>query len=221
MMDLFLPASFVSGIIDWIAVGLKRRSLEYIAKPATLLFLIVWFAGKADLSNPSRLVFLVGLVFSLAGDIFLMLPTDRFLAGLASFFLAQLAYIVAFNPGGPILNTYSLLAALIIGAVAAAFLWQVRRGLARSGSSIPFPAIVAYATVLSLTLWSTWTFPQRYADLALLGRLIPLGGLLFFVSDAVLAWNRFVGAFRAGRLINMSTYHLSQWLLSLGIASVL
>jgi uncharacterized membrane protein YhhN len=220
-VDIFLPASFVSGIVDWFAVGLKQRNLEYIAKPFTLIFLILWFAGKADLSNSSRLVFLVGLVFSLAGDVFLMLPGNLFLAGLASFFLAQVSYTVAFNPGGPILNTYSFLAALVIGAIAVAFLWQVKRGLARSGSSIPFPAIVAYAIVLSLTLWSTWTFPQRYSGLALLGRLIPLGGLLFFISDAVLAWNRFVGAFRGGRLINMTTYHLSQWVLTLGIASVL
>jgi uncharacterized membrane protein YhhN len=220
-MNLFLPASFVSGIIDWIAVGLKQRRLEYVAKPATLVFLILWFVGKADLSNSSRVAFLIGLIFSLAGDVFLMLPKDRFLAGLASFFVAQVAYIVAFNPGGPILSPYTLGAALVIAAIALVFLWQVRRGLARSGSRIPFAAIVVYAVVLSLTLWSTWIYPQRFPVLTLLGRLIPLGGLLFFVSDAVLAWNRFVGAFRAGRLINMSTYHLAQWLLALGIASVI
>lgn len=220
-MDIFLPASFVSGIIDWFAVGLKRRNLEYIVKPATMIFLILWFAGKADLSDSSRIIFLVGLIFSLAGDVFLMLPGNLFLAGLASFFLAQVAYIVAFNPGGPIFSTFSLLAALVIGVIAAAFLWQVKRGLARSGSSIPFPAIVVYAAALSLTLWSTWTFPQRYSNLSLLGKLIPLGGSLFFVSDAVNAWNRFVGDFRAGRLVSMTTYHLSQWLLTMGIASVL
>src|SRR5690606_39451064 len=37
------------------------------------------------------------LVFSVAGDIFLVLPQNRFLAGLVSFFLAHLMYIAAFS----------------------------------------------------------------------------------------------------------------------------
>lgn len=37
-------------------------------------------------------IFLLALLFSLLGDIFLMLPRERFLAGLGAFLLAHLAY---------------------------------------------------------------------------------------------------------------------------------
>ncbi|GIW42018.1 MAG: hypothetical protein KatS3mg076_2595 [Candidatus Binatia bacterium] len=36
------------------------------------------------------------------------------------------------------------------------------------------------------------------------------GGVLFLVSDGVLAWNRFVRAFPFARLLVMTTYHLAQ-----------
>src|SRR5213080_3500470 len=39
---------------------------------------------------------LIGLVFSLAGDVFLMLPRARFVAGLTSFLAAHIAYLFAF-----------------------------------------------------------------------------------------------------------------------------
>jgi uncharacterized membrane protein YhhN len=37
-----------------------------------------------------------------------------------------------------------------------------------------------------------------------------LGALLFFVSDAVLGWTRFVSQFNRSRLVVMITYHLGQ-----------
>jgi hypothetical protein len=46
--------------------------------------------------SPRALRLALGLIFSLAGDIFLMLPTDRFREGLASFLAAHVCYIAAF-----------------------------------------------------------------------------------------------------------------------------
>jgi len=46
-----------------------------------------------------------------------------------------------------------------------------------------------------------------------LGTLIPaaiIGALLFFASDAVLGWNRFVQPLPNARIIIMTTYHLGQ-----------
>jgi hypothetical protein len=37
-----------------------------------------------------------------------------------------------------------------------------------------------------------------------------LGALLFYVSDAVLGWTRFVSDLRRGRVVVMVTYHLGQ-----------
>ena len=42
--------------------------------------------------------------------------------------------------------------------------------------------------------------------------------MLFFISDTLLAWNRFVAPIRHQRVLIMSTYHLGQMGLALGAA---
>ena len=77
------------------------RALVYAAKPlATLLILALACLAPAG-ADPrvARWIFL-GLVCSLAGDVLLMLPSDRFAAGLASFLVAHLCYIAAFTRRG-------------------------------------------------------------------------------------------------------------------------
>jgi uncharacterized membrane protein YhhN len=46
--------------------------------------------------------------------------------------------------------------------------------------------------------------------------LVGAGALLFFISDAILAWYRFVTPLKYGRLANMVVYHTAQFLLALG-----
>ena len=45
------------------------------------------------------------------------------------------------------------------------------------------------------------------------------GALLFFYSDAILAWNRFVTPLAWGRFANMVAYHCGQALLVVSLAS--
>jgi len=52
------------------------------------------------------------------------------------------------------------------------------------------------------------------------GSLVALAGaLLFFYSDAILAWNRFVRPIRYGRVVNLVPYHLGQIVLVLSLVS--
>jgi hypothetical protein len=44
------------------------------------------------------------------------------------------------------------------------------------------------------------------------------GALLFFASDGLLAWNKFVEKLRYGKLLVIITYHLGQVLIVLGAA---
>jgi len=77
----------------------SRRWQVYAFKPlATLLILALAFS-----LSPARPEYqwavAAGLMFSTAGDVFLMLPRDRFVAGLASFLVAHLCYVWAFSIG--------------------------------------------------------------------------------------------------------------------------
>ena len=93
----FLVLAAVAAVGDWAAVARRYFRVEYLLKPLTTL-LIAWSVWRIASSVPRyRTWLLVGLVLSTLGDVFLMLPVDAFVPGLASFLLAHLAYLLALN----------------------------------------------------------------------------------------------------------------------------
>lgn len=217
-MNLWLGISVVFAITDWWAVIKKNKRLEYLAKPATLFTLTLWFAifslGEGD---QMRTVFLTGLAFSLLGDIFLMLPERHFLKGLIAFLLAHVAYIFAFNTEGLVVSPLSIAMAGFIVLIAALLLQRIVASLIERGRSSMVAPVSLYALVLSLTLWSASTTLLRADWPRLAGVLAAVGGMLFFISDAAIAWNRFVGPHRGGRIFEMMSYHLAQYALSISV----
>jgi len=210
-LNALLISALFFALLDWIAVARARRRLEYVAKPAALIFLILWFLLAAPTPKPFIvLAFSLGLIFSLAGDIFLMFSAAHFIKGLIAFFLAHLAYLAAFNAQGPLLEARSMLIALAIAALVYPIIRRVVQALRGSGRRSLVLPVQLYAVVLSLTFWSTAVTLLRPAWPRSAATLAALGGALFFLSDALLAWNRFVRPLRAGRLINMISYHLAQ-----------
>jgi uncharacterized membrane protein YhhN len=59
----------------------------------------------------------------------------------------------------------------------------------------------------------TWTRPGWSVFAAL---SVSLGAVLFYSSDSILAWNRFVTPISHGRFKTMITYHLGQFGIILG-----
>src|SRR5947209_9350709 len=96
----FLAVAAVAAVGDWIAVARGYKPLEYVCKPAVMAALI----GVALTLDPThagrRDWFVVALALSMLGDVFLMVPRDLFVAGLASFLLAHIAYVVGFRVDG-------------------------------------------------------------------------------------------------------------------------
>lgn len=182
----------------------------YFFKPLTtcLVILLAWQVGESVTAS-YRVAILIGLIFSLAGDIFLMLPSDRFIAGLASFLVAHLCYIIAFTSRtGFQVSIPWLIPCLLIGGVMLALLWPHLGGL-----KIP---VLAYMVVILVMLWQGLGQLGRGAQLSAL--LAAIGAVWFVISDSTLALNRFREPFAASRAIVLSTYYLAQWLIALSIA---
>jgi uncharacterized membrane protein YhhN len=216
-MNLLIP-SFISAVINWLSVLLEIRWLEYIFKPLTLILLILWFYIKLPPEKPVLAwLIIAGLVFSLLGDIFLVLPGNWFLAGLIAFLIAHISYTFGFNVGGVQVQLPSLLIALIILAIATPLYVQLRNGLRASGSEGLLLPVTMYVIIISIMVWSAggsffrddW---QRQAAL-----LITLGAGFFFLSDAILAWNRFVESIPHGSLFVIVNYHIAQYLITFGV----
>lgn len=199
--------AFVSAILTVLAEYQKRRLTHYVFKPLTILFIILIAAqGNHSSSTFYRLMIIVGLLFSLAGDIFLMLPRDRFIPGLVSFLAAHLVYIAAFTiEGGHALSFWDAIPFLIYGALMLRLLWP-HLGKMR------LPVLVYVLVILAMG----WTATSRWMLTAQEGsRLALLGALLFILSDSVLAVDRFKGRFRSAQLLILFTYFSAQWLIAL------
>jgi uncharacterized membrane protein YhhN len=194
-----LAAGGAAAVGDWLAVARRAKALEYGCKPAAMA-LLVGVALALDPAVPSRRWWFVAAgVASLAGDVFLMLPADRFVAGLGSFLLAHLAYIVGFRIDGgstPALAASAGGIALVAAVLARPILGGVRRS--QPGLLVP---VALYMTVISAMV---------AAALATGIALAAAGAALFLASDAMIAWERFVAPRRWHRLAIIVTYHLGQ-----------
>ncbi len=220
-MTLLLLSGGCAGL-DWFAVGAGHRRLERLTKPLTLGLLLAWWISAIPRPAPgSTLWFLFGLAFSLVGDIILLLPERHFVYGLAAFLLAQMAYTVGLNASGPVVDGRSIAAALAIVGLAVALRSVLRRGLARRGALTMLAPVTVYLVAVSAMLWSAATAALRPEWPALAGGLVATGGALFFASDAILAWNRFVQPFDGARLLTRIVYHLGQYGLAVGMSLAL
>jgi uncharacterized membrane protein YhhN len=207
-------------LADWRAVAREQRQLEYLFKPATLVVILMgaWSLTQDAHDGWLAVWFLLGLFGSLLGDIFLMLPHNRFfLQGLVAFLLAHLAYIIGLNPTLPPLSSLVLIPLIAIVAIPIAR--QLIMGLRRSGRASLVAPVALYVVVISVMLFSAVATWFRVEWTTLRAALVSVGATLFYISDAVLGWNQFVKPFAAARVIVMATYHLAQLALALTIAT--
>jgi uncharacterized membrane protein YhhN len=194
-------------VVDWIAVVHSSTRLEYAAKPLVMAGLIAVALVLDPVSALQRNLFLVALALGLVSDVFLMLPGDMLLPGLVAALIEHIAYIAGFRARA--LNVpWLIIAAVIAVASAAVFVPIYLRALRRKQPKLVAP-VLAYVAIFILMV----------ASAGGTGSLVALAGaLLFFYSDALLGWYRFVGPLTWGRPVNIVTYHTGQALLVLSLA---
>lgn len=204
--------AFVS-LINWVSAWQMRMIPYYVTKPVVLLGLILLMVLRVPLT-PERLPFLLGLVFSLLGDIFLMPRGTRwFLVGMGAFSVAQLMYIWGFN------LSMVTLPVLVVGLVAwlvGVILIHMLVNRFSSSSSInkailPFMkgygALVLAMVISALLCLARPTWSDRAAVMA------GIGGILFFLSDGMIALDKLDRRLPKYRFWIIVTYHLAQFLI--------
>ncbi len=215
-MNILLTFVFLSASLDWYAVHKGWKKLEYFLKPATMVFLFIFLFLMTGFQGIA-LWFGIGILFSLAGDVFLMLPKEQFIAGLVSFLLAHLAYIIGFNQSFPPLDAFGIIMAIILGIVAARLYQYIAAGLVKQEKEFLLKPVLIYTGVIAIMLFSallTLSRPEWDFRAAI---TVSVGAALFMLSDAILAWNKFVQPIKNGRVMNMAAYHLGQIILIYGV----
>ena len=180
--------------------------LIYLFKPLTMLLIIlIALLANEPPSRRYKAAIIVGLLFSLAGDILLIQVLDTFILGLLSFLAAQVIYTYAFRAGRPFkFNLFAVLPFAVYGVLIYVLLKPELDGMA-----LPVAAYIVVIMVMAWQAWDQWDdVRRRWALLAF------VGALLFIFSDSLLALNRFLEPFAAARALTLTTYFSAQWLIS-------
>ncbi len=204
---LVLAATAAAG--DWIAVQRRQRTLEYVCKPLTLV-LLMGVAAAVDVDHAGvRNWFLLALGLSLLGDVVLMIPKDWFIPGLAAFLMAHVAFVVGLWVDG--VSTLAFVIGLGLVGLAAVVIGGRIIDAVRAGDhpSVAVP-VGAYITVIWIMVASATGTEEPFA----VG-----GAALFFCSDALIAWERFVKPRVWHRLAIIVTYHAAQAGLTLSLVT--
>jgi uncharacterized membrane protein YhhN len=196
----------ISGALHILAEYGGARVRVYLFKPLTVM-LIIAIALQSPASLYKYLI-LAGILFSLAGDIFLMLPRDRFIPGLVSFLVAHLFYIAAFTQDGA--RHAAVMAGLLLLAYGGVMLSKLFPYLGK----LKAPVMI-YMLVILLMVWQA---SNRYASTGTSASLLAFAGAcLFAASDSALAWNRFRRSFKSAQFLILTTYYAAQWLIALSV----
>lgn len=186
----------------------KIKNQLLIFKPLTLI-LILLIATVFPAIEPSYKIFIVsGLLFSLLGDFFLIFPEQHFKKGLIAFLIGHICYIIAFS-----VSTGFHFTSWLFLPIAAVGILYLRIILPYSGKmKIP---IIIYVIIIMIMGWVA--IERFYNDPTLRTILPAIGAVLFMISDAVLALNKFRKPFFSAELIILSTYFTAQWFLAVSV----
>lgn len=199
---LVVPAAALLIHADY--AGSRRR--VYLLKPLTTgLILALALLSPEPVSLFYWGAVGTGLLFSLAGDVFLMLPDDRLLAGLVAFSFTHIAYLLAFAGEVRGVMPLPLAAPFLFAALVIYLLLVPSLGRRR----IP---VLIYTLIISVMAWAAWGHWLLFRDVKALSAAI--GATLFMASDTVLAWHRFRRPLPWGQLVTLSSYYLGQLLIA-------
>jgi uncharacterized membrane protein YhhN len=185
----------VAGAPVWAVWGTKIAVI--------LLLLLLAASGRP---GRYRTFVLIGLLASAVGDLIFLVPGDLFLAGVACFFVAHICYIAAFTPGvGRHGASIARLVYATLGVAMLAALWPVLDPLLRGALAVYGLALILMAGQAAARWGKVKTAAARSAG---------IGAALFFLSDGMLALDRFRAHFPGARAAVLVTYYLAQWLIA-------
>lgn len=181
------------------ALASDNALLGLLVKPIPVLALIAWLRTMP--TTPYRRWIMIGLAFSVLGDILLAIPRDLFVFGLAAFLCAHLAYLRGYcsltqRPAYP-----SLAFALLVGA-------SLFGLLASHGLGPLLVPVALYALAIGCMLWRALAC----------GGVAALGACAFVFSDSLIGIDRFVSPFAAAEYLIILSYWLGQWLIAASVS---
>jgi len=190
----------VTAILHLSALAQAPNWRYYLFKPMPILLMAI---GVVMFAKPSFFMWLIvaGLVLSAVGDVFLMLPKDKFIQGLLAFLIAHLFYSVAFW-----------------GQVGAEMVWWLPAVLFSAGIMIVLlllpdlkSMLIPVTVYMLVIIQMAWAAGEYYLTTSTLASSFAfVGALSFLFSDLTLAMNRFRQKSLTKEYLIMTSYYLAQ-----------
>ena len=156
-----------------------------------------------------RRIILLGLLFSMAGDISLIWRVKLFIPGVAFFAVAQYFYLRAFGfkPfGGP---AYMTSCSMLAGF---SFLY-LRNGIP---NMMLMSMVLVYIMLIFTMMWRAWI--HMIANPSVGSACGIIGAISFVISDFIIASDKFVAIIPNAQIYVMITYYLAQLLITASVA---
>lgn len=186
----------------------------FIGKPLIMISLFTYYIVSVDRENKSP-VFMLGLVFSFAGDVLLMNP-EYFILGLVAFLLAHVMYVFAYRQHRHdeaqddlrgLQRVRLAFPILLAGTGLVVILYPVL-------GDLKIPVIIYAAVITTMALNALFRYGRTSQQSFWFAFA---GAILFMMSDSLLAINKFLEPIQFGGLYIMVTYMLAQWMIVQGI----
>ena len=204
---IILAAELICGSVQ------SLSQLHYLTKPFIVISLLifVWTEGRS-VSTSIRNLTLMGLVFSLLGDVLLMfvdLSPNYFMFGLVAFLLAHLMYILVFlKHRNTARKPFWAIGILDMYAIALFLFLKDHLG------DMLIPVLI-YILVILIMVSSAVLRKDRVSKFSY--NLVIIGAILFMLSDSILAVDKFYHTLPFASAMIMSTYACAQFFIMMGI----
>jgi len=207
VMVVLSALAFVSAAVHIYSDRKGMRHYAYVFKPLTmvLLLLIAIFATNESISVYG-IAIIAGIVFSLVGDVALMLPKKQVIVGMGAFLVAHVAYIISFSSDASVItNAWLLLPFLVYTLIIG---WAV---IPHAGK-LKLPVGIYEVAIMIMA----WRALERMLQMGTTGAALAFAGaLLFVISDSLWACNFILQRCKKAQVLILVTYYLAQWLIVL------
>jgi len=207
-MKKFFPYLFLSIAILQLIGLYYDSSLRIITKPFIMISLAAFYFAYA---KDFKITFFTALVAALLGDIFLMWEGELFfMLGLFSFLVMQVLYSLEFFSQKDSIDVLDKVGAGTMVLIAAAMIYY----LVPKVDGVLIGAIPIYSLcIMVMVVTAVWRNRAHWSYIPVL-----CGALLFFISDSLIAMDRFATPFEHSYFIIMTTYMAAQFFIVMGIA---
>ena len=210
---------YLVSIVNLVEQIIKTGWLDMATKPLLMPLLLIYFLSSLEHKNSLLSKLMTGaLVFSWIGDVLLMLQgklDGMFIYGLAAFLFAHIFYIFSYRTARfeelqsetKSFITTRIVFLVFIGVV---LIYMLHPFL----NNLLIPVVIYTVVIVTMSIFALlrrgWTLEKSFI-------MVYSGALLFIMSDAMIAIDKFMNPIVQARLLIMATYIAAQFLIVKGI----